>query len=70
VRRTVAGESVEWWGERHSLPVSIGEATTQPGDTLEMLLDRAQTSLNASSAWLSGRSSDQGSQDLNYHGSK
>ena len=70
VRRTVAGESVEWWGERHSLPVSIGEATIQHGDTLEMLLDRAQASLNASSAWLSGRSLDRGPQDLDIRGSK
>jgi diguanylate cyclase (GGDEF)-like protein len=57
VRRAVAGEGIEWWGERHSLPVSIGEATIQTGDSVEMLLDRAQVSLNTASAWLAGRAS-------------
>jgi len=26
VRRTLAGEGIEWWGERDPLPVSIGHA--------------------------------------------
>lgn len=55
VRRIVAGEGIEWWGERHSLPVSIGEASIRPDDTLEMLIDRAQASLDTASAWLAGR---------------
>lgn len=57
VRRTVAGEGIEWWGERHSLPVSIGEATSRPDDTVDRLISRAQASLDAASAWLTGRSS-------------
>jgi len=58
VRRTVAGEGIEWWGERHSLPVSIGEATIQAGDSLETLLERSQGSLNTASAWLAGHDSE------------
>jgi len=54
VRRTLAGEGIEWWGERHSLPVSIGEACVQPDDTPELLLDRAHKSLHVASAWLTG----------------
>jgi diguanylate cyclase (GGDEF)-like protein/PAS domain S-box-containing protein len=51
IRRSLAGEAIEWWGERRSLPVTIGEATVQAGDTVESLLERAVKSLDASSAW-------------------
>lgn len=51
VRRLVAGDGIEWWGERRSLPVSIGEATAQPDDTIESLMERAQKSLATASAW-------------------
>jgi diguanylate cyclase (GGDEF)-like protein/PAS domain S-box-containing protein len=54
VRRTLSGEGIEWWGERHSLPVSIGEACVQPDDTPELLLGRAHKSLHAASVWLTG----------------
>ena len=54
VRRTLAGEGIEWWGERHSLPVSIGEACVRPDDTPELLLDRAHKSLHVASEWLTG----------------
>ena len=71
VRRTVAGEGIEWWGERHSLPVSIGEATSRPDDTLERLMGRAQASLDAASAWLAGRTSTpQNPQDMKSTGSE
>lgn len=71
VRRTVAGEGIEWWGERHSLPVSIGEATSRPDDTLESLMGRALASLDAASAWLAGRSSaDRNPQDMEPKGSE
>lgn len=54
VRRTLASEGIEWWGERHSLPVAIGEAAIQPEDTFETLLERVHQSLNAASSWLTG----------------
>ena len=70
VRRTLAGEGIEWWGERHSLPVSIGETVIRADDTLEMLLDRVEVSLSAASAWLAGRSSaEQGFKDEKSPGS-
>ena len=50
VRRMLAGNSIEWWGERRSLPVSIGEATAQSGDTIDALMERAQKALDAASA--------------------
>jgi diguanylate cyclase (GGDEF)-like protein/PAS domain S-box-containing protein len=50
VRRSLAGEGIEWWGERRSLPVSIGEATVQPEDSVEQMLERAQKSLEAAAA--------------------
>lgn len=56
-RRTVAGDGIEWWGERHSIPVSIGEASMQQDDTLQSLLERAQTSLDLASAWRAGAAS-------------
>jgi diguanylate cyclase (GGDEF)-like protein/PAS domain S-box-containing protein len=50
-RRTLANESIEWWGERRSLPVSIGGSIVQSDDTIEALIHRAQQSLDAASAW-------------------
>lgn len=49
LRRMLANDAIEWWGERRSLPVSIGAATVQPGDTVESLLQRVQQSLDAAS---------------------
>jgi diguanylate cyclase (GGDEF)-like protein/PAS domain S-box-containing protein len=53
LRRMLANDAIEWWGERRSLRISIGEATAQPGDTIESTLDRAQKSLDTASQWLS-----------------
>jgi diguanylate cyclase (GGDEF)-like protein/PAS domain S-box-containing protein len=65
VRRMAAGDGIEWWGERRSLPISIGEAAVQPDDTFESLMRRALKSLETASAWRtraasasSGQSSD------------
>lgn len=54
IRRMLAREGIEWWGERHSLPVSIGGALVKRDDTFEALLDRAQQSLSTASAWITG----------------
>ena len=71
VRRMLASERIEWWGERHSLPVSIGETVIQPDDSLETLLERAQVSLRAASAWLAGRdAADQDCQNKKATGSQ
>ena len=45
VRRILANDRIEWWGERRSLPVRIGNATIQPDESLESLLQRARQSL-------------------------
>jgi two-component system cell cycle response regulator len=51
VRRMLAGDGIEWWGERRSLPVSIGHATVQTDDSVVSLMERAQKSLETESAW-------------------
>jgi len=51
VRRMLANDGIEWWGERRSLPVCIGQASVRPADTLESLINRAQQSLDADTAW-------------------
>ena len=51
VRRALVGEGIEWWGERRSLPVSIGRASSCEEDTVEAVLERVQKSLEAVSAW-------------------
>ena len=56
IRRMLANDSIEWWGDRHSLPVSIGEASARLDDTIETLLDRLTQSLDAASAWRIGAS--------------
>jgi diguanylate cyclase (GGDEF)-like protein/PAS domain S-box-containing protein len=50
IRHMLASDAIEWWGERRSLPVSIGQATAQAGDTIDALMERAQKSLAASTA--------------------
>jgi len=50
IRRMLASDGIEWWGERQSLPVSIGQAAAVAGDTMESLLGRLQESLNKASA--------------------
>jgi len=51
VRRLVSGDGIEWWGERRSLPISIGHATAGADDTVESLIERVQKSLETASAW-------------------
>lgn len=50
LRRMLASDGIEWWGERRSLPVSIGQATVQSSDSVESMMDRAQGSLDADSS--------------------
>jgi hypothetical protein len=52
LRRMLANDSIEWWGERRSLLVSTGDATPQAGDTPESILERAQKSLDQATQWL------------------
>jgi diguanylate cyclase (GGDEF)-like protein/PAS domain S-box-containing protein len=50
LRRMLASDGIEWWGDRLSLPVSIGQATAQAGDSIESLMGRALKSLDAAVA--------------------
>jgi diguanylate cyclase (GGDEF)-like protein/PAS domain S-box-containing protein len=50
VRRMLASDGIEWWGERHSLPVSIGQISAETGDTLESLMQRLEHSLSTAPA--------------------
>src|ERR1051326_3644580 len=47
LRSMLSNDAVEWWGERRSLLVSVGQATPQPEDTSALLLQRLQDSLEA-----------------------
>ena len=49
IRKMLASDAIEWWGERRSLPLSISQATPGPGDSAETLIYRAQKSLDAAS---------------------
>jgi diguanylate cyclase (GGDEF)-like protein/PAS domain S-box-containing protein len=52
IRHMLANDSIEWWGERRSLRVSIGQATALDGDSIETLMERAQKSRDTASAGL------------------
>jgi diguanylate cyclase (GGDEF)-like protein/PAS domain S-box-containing protein len=56
LRRMLANDAIEWWGESRSLAMSVGQATALPGDTVESLMERTQQSLNAASAAASTKS--------------
>jgi len=47
LRRTLANDAIQWWGERRSLPVSIGYAAVAVGDSLETLMNRLKESMQA-----------------------
>jgi diguanylate cyclase (GGDEF)-like protein/PAS domain S-box-containing protein len=51
IRRMLASDAIDWWGERRTLPVSIGQATVRADDTIESMLDHAFKSLDAASTW-------------------
>jgi diguanylate cyclase (GGDEF)-like protein/PAS domain S-box-containing protein len=46
----LSGATIHWWGEELSMPVLIGHAAAQPGDSLESLLLRAQHELGKNQA--------------------
>jgi len=50
VGRMLAGDGIQWWGERRSLPISVGEAYAQPDDAIESIIERVQKSLETASA--------------------
>jgi diguanylate cyclase (GGDEF)-like protein len=50
VRRMLSSDEIEWWGERRSLPISIGHATAQANDTVESLIERVNKSLETAAA--------------------
>ena len=45
VQKLVAGAGIHWWGEHLSIATSIGYASATAGDTIELLVERAQRSL-------------------------
>jgi diguanylate cyclase (GGDEF)-like protein/PAS domain S-box-containing protein len=47
VRRMLASDGIEWWGERHCLPVSIGQVSAETDENLESLMRRLEQSLSA-----------------------
>jgi diguanylate cyclase (GGDEF)-like protein/PAS domain S-box-containing protein len=46
IRRMLTYDAIDWWGEKLSLPISLGHAAARAGDTAELLLERAQQALN------------------------
>jgi diguanylate cyclase (GGDEF)-like protein/PAS domain S-box-containing protein len=60
LRRVLASSGIEWWGERRSLPISVAQASVQPDDTLEILLERVQQSLQRTSLGVSKQGSEGG----------
>ena len=60
IRHMLANDSIEWWGERRSLRVSIGQATALLGDSIESLIERLQKSLDAVAGLARGAASSGG----------
>jgi diguanylate cyclase (GGDEF)-like protein/PAS domain S-box-containing protein len=49
IRKMVTCAGLRWWSDELSVTTSVGYAAAQPGDTIESLLTRAQSSLEQSS---------------------
>jgi diguanylate cyclase (GGDEF)-like protein/PAS domain S-box-containing protein len=45
IRKMIANDGIEWWGETRTLPVSIGKASARPADAIEAMFERVQKSL-------------------------
>jgi hypothetical protein len=45
MRKIVTFAGLKWWGDELSVTVSIGHATAQSGDTIDLLVERASHSL-------------------------
>jgi diguanylate cyclase (GGDEF)-like protein/PAS domain S-box-containing protein len=45
IRKIVAKSEIEWWGDKFHLTASFGGTECRDGDTLELLLERAEKSL-------------------------
>jgi diguanylate cyclase (GGDEF)-like protein/PAS domain S-box-containing protein len=45
IRKMVEKSEVEWWGDKFSVTAAFGGAGSRPGDTLELLMQRAEKSL-------------------------
>jgi diguanylate cyclase (GGDEF)-like protein/PAS domain S-box-containing protein len=50
IRKVVNCAHLQWWGDQLSVTTAVGYATTQPGDTVESMVDRALHSINLNSA--------------------
>jgi diguanylate cyclase (GGDEF)-like protein/PAS domain S-box-containing protein len=50
IRRMLANDGIEWWGERRSVPISVGAAAALPDDSIESLIERAQKSVETAPA--------------------
>ena len=50
IHRMLADDEIEWWGEKRTLPVSIGSASARQGDAADSLLERALRSMNTDAA--------------------
>lgn len=62
IRHMLASDAIEWWGEKRTVSVTIGQATAESGDTIETLLERAQNSLTAAPGRCQAASAGGGSQ--------
>jgi len=43
--RMAASATIEWWGQELSTALSVGLASVQVGDSIESIVERAQTAL-------------------------
>jgi len=50
IRKMVGKSEIEWWGDKFTLTASFGGTDCRNGDTLELLVERAEKSLAASIA--------------------
>jgi diguanylate cyclase (GGDEF)-like protein/PAS domain S-box-containing protein len=48
VRRMIGRSEIEWWGDTFSVTSPVGGAGVRPGDTLELLIARAEASIHES----------------------
>jgi len=55
ILRMMASATIRWWGEELSVKVTLGCAAAQTGDSIELLLQRAQNAQEGSAPTTTGR---------------
>jgi diguanylate cyclase (GGDEF)-like protein/PAS domain S-box-containing protein len=48
LKKTIAASEIEWWGEQWTITASLGGTTVRHGDTVDLMIERAEAAIGES----------------------